>query len=186
MTEQVKIEQAFVVDGKVFHSKKEANAYLRRPKVKSALEAFISNEPVVDWLLQNEEGVSEAFEVGKIRRVTNTERNQLRKSLDAIVENGDRSFEFVIKNADAIHESFRHPSVKRMDDAEQAQEQMAALTALAEGNEKVAQFVMENKERILESYQAGVQKRKVSPKALEALAKYREEAKKAKEEAAAE
>lgn len=182
-----KIQSAYVVDGQVFASKKEATDYLRRPQQKEAFEGFISdNDDLVTWLLDNQEGVEMAFEVGTIKRVTKTESNQLEKALTAIVEAGEPKFAFVADNHEAILTSFRWPSVKRMDENEKAEAAMAQLTQLLEGNEAVASFIITNKEKVMEAYAAGKQKRKVSQKAIDALAAYRAEAKARKEAEAAE
>lgn len=178
------IQSAFVVDGKVFPTKKDANDYLRRPKITAALEGFIASNPsLVSWLVENQEGVEIAFDVGVIKRVTKTEAVKLEKALAAIVEAGNPAFDFVAKNSAAVLESFRWPSVKRMTSEEKDVAALEALVALANGNEELAQFVVANKDKILESFEAGKTKRQVSEKATAGLAAYRAEMK-AKKDAA--
>lgn len=172
-------------DGKVFDTKKEAQDHLRRPKIESALKRLTGNNAeLTTWLLDNQESVEMAFETGTIKRVTKSERNRLKKALDAIGETDDPKFAFVRDNADAIYETFRWPSVKRMSDEEKAVAARNTLIEASEGNKELADWVLSNREAILDAYQAGVVKREINPKAQEALAAYR--AKKAAEKAASE
>jgi hypothetical protein len=88
----------------------------------------------------------------------------------------------VVDNSEAVLDSFRWPSVKRMTDDEKAVAARNSLTALSEGNEDLANWIVANKDAVLEAFKAGIEKREVSPKASEALAAYR--AKMAAEKAA--
>lgn len=184
----MELRQVFTTpDGKTFDTKAEAMAYLRRPKILEALtKATGGNADLAGWLLEHQEQVEVAFETGTIRRVTKSEANKLSKALDHIAEAlaGDNKAAFVVENIGAIKDSFRWPSVKRMDEAEKATVARNSLVAASEGNEELATWVIENKDAVLEAYEAGVEKRQVNPKAQEALAAYR--AKKAAEKAAAE
>ena len=180
------IQQAFVVDGKIFGSKEEAQNYIRRPKILAALNAVTGgNTELNEWLVENQEKVEMAFETGTIRRVSKQESKKLAEALDhiaaALAE--DKKAAFVVENIAAIKDSFRWPSVKRMDAAEKATAARNTLVAASEGNEELAQWIIENKDAILASYEAGIEKRQVNPAAAEALAAYR--AKKAAEKAAA-
>ena len=184
----MELRQVFTTpDGKTFDTKAEAIAYLRRPKIKEALLKVTGNNvELSDWLVEHQEQVEVAFETGTIRRVTKSEANKLSKALDHIAEAlvGDKAAAFVVENIGAIKDSFRWPSVKRMDDAEKATAARNSLVAASEGNEELATWIIENKAAVLEAFEAGVEKRQVNPKAQEALAAYR--AKKAAEKAAAE
>lgn len=172
-------------DGQQFDTVKEAQDHMRLPKIKAALMTLTSgNKELTDWLVAQQETVEMAFEVGTIRRVTKVERNKLKKALDAIKEVTDSKFKFVQENADALLESFRWPSVTRMKDEEKAEAARKSLVAAAEGNEKLAAWIIENKDGIVAAFNAGVEKREVSPKATAALEVYR--AKKAAEKAAKE
>ena len=172
-------------DGTTFDTKKEAMTYMRRPKILEALgELTNGNDELNEWLVENQESVEGAFEVGTIKRVTKSEHKKLSKALDEIVEAGNPKFAFVADNADAIRDSFRWPSVKRMNDEEKAVASKNTLMGLTENNEELSDWIVNSRDKILEAYQAGVEKRKVNPKAAEALAAYR--AKKAEEKAAAE
>lgn len=179
------ISQVFTVNGINFATKAEAQNYIRRPKIVEALTKLTGkgNEEVVEWLVENQEAVEVSFETGTVKRVTKSEQAKLVKALDAIVASGDKAFAFVIDNVDAIKDSFRWPSVKRMTDEEKLVAARNSLIATS-ANEELADWILEKKTEILEAYQAGIQKREVSPKASEALAKYRAE--KAAEKAAAE
>ena len=179
------LRQVFTTpDGQTFDTKKEALDHLRKPKIKAAMSKVTGgNAELTDWLVDHQESVEMAFETGTIKRVTKSEHNKLAKALEAIAEAGDPKFAFVVDNKGAILDSFRWPSVKRMDEQEKAVAAKNTLVAASEGNEELADWVLANKDAILEAYQAGVEKRQVNPKAAEALAAYR--AKKAAEKAAA-
>ncbi len=173
-------------DGKTFEKKADALTHLRRPKIEAALNAVTGNQTdLVNWLLDNQNTVESAFEVGTIKRVTKSERNKLNKCLEFIQEEGHPKTAFLRENADAILSSFRWPSVNRMD----AEEKIAAAQDVlkeASDNDELAKWVVENRDAVLEAYKAGVEKRKVNPKAAEALAAYRarKAAEKAEREAA--
>lgn len=180
------IKQMYVADdGTMFQTKAEANDYLRRPKIKAELMKLTSgNEELSDWLIENQETVEDAFTTGQIKRVTKSEKKKLQAAIDAIVAADNKDFKFVADNAEAVVESFRWPKVARMTDDEKAVAAKNSLVAASEGNEDLANWAIENQEGVLAAYEAGKVKREVSPKATEALAKWRAE--KAKEKAAAE
>jgi hypothetical protein len=173
-------------DGKTFDTKAEALNYLRRPKIEEAMKKITANnKELAGWLVENQEAVEMAFETGTIRRVTKTEQGKLAKALEALKEiQGNPKIAFLQENTGAILESFRWPSVKRMDAAEKAVAARNSLIAASEGNEELAEWIIKNKDKVLDAYQAGVVKREINPAAAEALAAYR--AKKAAEKAAAE
>lgn len=176
--------------GERFETKQEALDFMRRPKIKEALMKLTDGaEDLCDWLIDNQDVVENAVSTGTIRRVTKSERNKLQKALEHAVALNDKKLDFLTENAEAIVETFRWPTVKRMTDEEKAvAARNTLLTATADedgnGNEQLADYVIKNQEAILECYEAGKVKRKVSDKAMEALAKYRAE--KAAEKAAAE
>lgn len=179
----MELKQVFETpDGQKFDTKAEALDHMRRPKILEALMSVTNNnDELSNWLLDNQELVEEAFDVGTIKRVTKSEKNKLEKALEAIKEAGNTKFAFVAENADAILESFRWPKVARMDSDEKARVAKESLAAAS--NDEVAEWIIASKDKILEAYSAGKEKRKVSPKAQEALATYR--AKKAIEKYAA-
>lgn len=172
MSELKQVFQA--ADGTIFNSKAEADDYIRRPKILEAMMKITSNnEELSNWLMDSQELVSDAFDVGTIKRVTKSERKQLDKALEAIKESGDNAFKFVIDNAGAIADSFRWPTVKRLKDDEKATVIKTTLMGATSDNEELSEWIIANKDAILEAYQAGKEKRKVSPKAQEGLATYR-------------
>ena len=183
------LRQGYVVGDQVFDTKKEALDYLRRPKILEALKKLTGNdnEELAQWLLDNQETVSSAFDVGTIRRVTKSEHNKLSKAMEYLIELNDPKLDFLKNNADAVLESFRWPKTKRMTPEQKAVAARNTLTEASGGNEELADCVMANEEAVLEAYQAGVEKRKVNPAAAEALKQYREKmaAKKAAKEKAA-
>lgn len=180
------IKQVFAApDGTQFATKAEAVDYMRRPKIKEALSKVITdNDELIDWLIENQTAVTDAFSTGQIRRVSKSDRSKLTKALEHVVSLEDPKLAFLVDNKDDFIEGFRWPSVKRMSDEEKASAVKEELTVLAEGNEELADFVIGAKESIFEAYEAGKIKKAINPKAKEGLAKWREEqaAKKAAEE----
>ena len=186
----VQIQQVFQApDGTVFTDKKEAQDYIRRPKIAAALSALTDgNTDLVEWLINHQDDVEMAFEAGTIKRVTKQEAKKLAAALEAIKEAGNPKFAFVADNVAAIVESFRWPSVKRMSEEEKATAARNTLLAYSDGNEELADWILANKDAVLTSFDAGIEKRAVNPAAAEALKAYREQRaaeKKAREEAAA-
>ena len=176
------IKKAFVVDGKIFDTQAEAADYMRRPKVIAALDQITKgNTELNDWLYNHQETLEQIFDCGTIKRVTKAEKKALDKALEAIVASGDKAFAFVIENSSAISESFRWPSVKRMDDAEKETVIKANLMSETEDDADLTQYIMDHKVEIFAAYKAGKVVREVSQKALDGLAAFRE--KKAREKA---
>lgn len=178
------VTKAFATpDGKIFATMAEATEYMRRPKVVEALKKIVDdNDELVDWIADNREEIAAAFDAGKVKRVSKSEKNQLEKALKAIVEANEPKFKFVVDNHAAIADSFRWPKVTRMDDAEKEAAIKAALTELAGENEEIADFIISSKEQLLEAFSAGKVKREINPKAREGLARYQEEQKRLKAE----
>jgi predicted metal-dependent TIM-barrel fold hydrolase len=181
------IKQVFEApDGTKFDTKAEAIDYLRRPKIEAALLVVTGkNKELVTWLIDNQEKVEAAFDTGTIQRVTKSDKKKLEKALEALKEVKEVKLAFLQDNAEAIAESFRWPSVKRMTDEEKAVAAKNTLMAATENNEKLCDWILANEDAILNSYEAGIEKRAVNPKATEALAAYRAEKRAAKEAAEA-
>ena len=175
-----------------FATKAEAVEYLRRPKIKAALMVVTEGrEDLSDWLIENQDTVLSAFDTGTIRRVTKSEKKKLDKAVDALVEAAEtndalaKACAFLVDNSEAVKETFRWPKVKRMSPEEKALMATNTLKDAADGDEKLAEWVIAKEEAILEAYNAGKEKREVSPKASSALAAYRagkKEEKRLKEE----
>jgi hypothetical protein len=177
------IQSGFIVDGKIFATKAEAEEFVRGPKVKEALMILTGkNVDLSTWLIEKKDEILENYESGKIKRVTKQERKALGKALTAAVDLP--ACKFLADNFDAIVDSFRWPSVKRGTAEEQAEQIRTNFADLAEGNEEMVKWLLTNKEQLLAAYEAGKEKRQVSEKAAAGLAAYRE--KKAAEKAAAE
>lgn len=172
-------------DGTQYSSMAEALDSVRKPAVLKAMNAVTqSNADLTDWLIKNEETVQNAFEFS-IKRVTKVEHNKLVKVKEELLTLKDSHprLSFLIDNVDAMVDSFRWPTMKRMTDAEKATASRNTLVAASEGNEELAGWVVTNSAAVLEAYEAGKVKREVSPKATEALALY--QAKKAADALAA-
>lgn len=180
------LKQVFTTpDGKNFDTKQEAMAYLRRPDIIAALLSIEGvQQKLADWLVEHQESVEMAFETGAIRRVSKAEAKKLKEAMAHVAEvlKDDKKAAFVVENVDAILDSFRWPSVKRMTEEEKATAARNSLVVVSEGNEDLANWIVANKDAVLAAFQAGVEKRAVNPKASEALAAYR--AKMAAEKAA--
>jgi len=177
------LQQAYVVDGKIFATKAEAQDYLRKPKVMEALNKLVEAD-LAEWLYANQEGVESAFETGTIRRVTKADYKKLDKALEVLASTEDTGLAFLRDNAENIRSSFRYPAVKRMSEEEKTFAAKNTLKVLTEDNDELVDWLLENREEVLSAYEAGVEKRAVSSAAAEGLAAYR--AKKAAEKAAAE
>ena len=184
MTEMKAVFQA--PDGTLHDTKALAIDHMRAPLIKAELMKLTGNkEDLATWLVDNRELVADAFGAGTIKRVTKSEKKKLHNALEAIVAADNKDFAFIADNAAAIEETFRWPTVKRMDDDEKSAAAQEAINAEAD-NPELAAWAVENKDAILEAFDAGKVKREVSPKAMEALAAYREKTrleKEAKEEA---
>jgi hypothetical protein len=94
-------------------------------------------------------------------------------ALDAIVANGDKAFAFVIENVEAVKNSFRWPTVKRLEPEEKAAAVSEKLMVLTEGNADLVKFIVANEEAINACYEAGVEKRQMPANTLEKLAEAR-------------
>ena len=182
-----KIESGFFVDGQRFNTRAEAADFLRTPAVKAALLGVAGGDQnVANFLFDNEDEIQACFETGTIRRVTKAERKKLQAAADLLKTNDDPKLKFFIENIDGMVESFRWPAVKRLKEEEKAVQIKAGLVKLAD--EAFADWVLANQKAVLAAYEAGVEKREVSQKALDGLAAYRatqKAAKEAKEKAAA-
>lgn len=186
-------------DGKWFATAAEARDYLRAPMIKAALKKVANGDAnLADFLLEHEDEIQKSFEAGIVARVTKAERNKLKKALDHLVTITDSKLRFIQDNADAVLESFRWPSVKRLTAEEKAAATLAGLTALSDAN--AAKWIIANKDAILDAYEAGIEKRaappagglaeyqaakKAGPEALAAYNAKRDANKKAAKEAAA-
>jgi len=169
-------KQAFITeDGKVFDSKKEADDYERLPKVRGALGPICNNnEELMDWLIENQEDVENAFDTGSIRRVTKKHKKQMLKDFEVVLSNLDADMiPFIHENHDQFMESFRWPAVKRLSEEEKATAAKVEILKLTDNNEELANFVATNRSKIQEAYDAGKVKRQVSEKAKAALEEYR-------------
>lgn len=167
--------QKFVTeDGKQFDTKAEAIDYLRKPLITAALNKVDGdNKELTDWLVENQDAVEGAFESTTIQRVTKAERAQLAKALEAVVVAGDKAFAFITTNKEHILDSFRWPSVKRGTKEEQAATVRGSLMQITGDNNELSDWLIANQTAVLDAFQAGIVKREVNPKAVDALAAYR-------------
>ena len=174
---------------KLFDSKQEAIDFLRRPAQTKALSAFIAdNAELVDWIIEVQDQLTEAFESTKVRRVTKSEKASLEKALEAVAKEDNKAFKFLVENAKDIVASFKWPKVARGTEEEQAAALLKSVSEVTQGDSELAEWLIQGREQILEALEAGKVKREVNPAAAEGLARWRAEqaAKKAAEAAAAE
>jgi len=188
MTQQMpEIKQAFTVNGQTFDTKAEAMDFLRRPKILEALETVTGgNEELSNWLMDNQDSVTSAFDHGSIRRVTKADKKKLAKACERVVElfeAGDVALKFLAEAAADLPSTFRYPTVSRLTPEEKALAAKNTLLAASDNNEDLAKWVIDNEEAVIAAYDAGKVKREPSEKAQKALADYR--AKKAAEKAEA-
>jgi hypothetical protein len=179
------VQSGFMVDGKFFATKAEANDFVARPKKVAALNKIKgSNTELVGFLIDHQDDLEGAFESGKSRRVLKTERNKLSRALKYIADTlkDDHRAAMVLDNVEQIAASFKWPAVKKMEEAEQAATVNTSILAIVDGNQEVATWVIANKDAILEGFEAGVEKRVVSEKTMNALAAAREKLAAAKAE----
>jgi hypothetical protein len=169
---KVELQKGFMVDGRVFATKALAEEYLRGPEVLEALGKLAGNADSAQWLFDNEAAIMATYKAGKIRRVSSKERKELEDAL-AKIESG-----FLAVHRDAILSSFRWPTVSRVTDPASAVGE--AFLELCDGNGDLADWLIANQEVLVATYDTGKVKREVSPKAIEALALYREQQKAAK------
>ena len=187
----MQISTAFMTpDGATFATKQEAIDHVRIPLIKKELMKLTEkNTDLVEWLVAKKVAVAEAFEAGKIQRVTKAERKKLEKELLAIVEMKHPGLTFITENFEAIRDAFKWPKRDRVTEAEQAASIRQAFVDLTtddqgQGNDELVEWLIANKDDLLEAYTAGIEKRKISDKATNALAEY-QAAKKAGPEALA-
>lgn len=170
MSTNSQLRSGFITpDGKVFTTAAEARDYLRAPMVAAALKQISGGDKnLATFLQENEDEIMKAFEVGTVSRVTKSEKKKLEKALEHLLTIPDGKLKFLQDNHAAIAESFRWPSVKRMNDEQKAAETLAQLTKLADEN--AAKWIVANAKLIMSAYEAGQEKRLPNPKAMEALA----------------
>jgi hypothetical protein len=183
----MELKQVFTTpDGQIFDTRAEAMAHLRKPKILAALtQVSDGDQALSNWLFDNQDAVVAAFDCGVIRRVSKSDAKRLRDAVlhAAEVLKADKKAAFLVENHAAIIDSFRWPTVKRLKEDEKAMAVRNTLTALAEDSE-LADWIISKRDAILEAYEAGVEKRVVSPKAAEALAAYLAKKREAKAAAA--
>lgn len=185
------IKAAFMTpDGQTFATKQEAVDHVRIPLIKSALNKLTDkNTDLVEWIIAKKAAIVDAFDSGKVQRVTKAEKKKLEKELLTICEMKHPGLTFITENFEAIRDSFKWPTRARATEEEQAATVKQAFVDLTtddagNGNDELVDWLIDNKDAILEAYEAGIEKRQVSEKATNALAAY-QAAKKAGPEALA-
>lgn len=174
------LQKGWVVGDQVFKTKSEAEDYMRKPQVIAALTTLAENEESAEWIYANKDELVECYRAATIRRVSKADKKALAKSLETLTEENG----FLFENKDIILEVFRWPTVKRGEGAENLI--TAALMDVCGEDENLVDWLIANKVELLEALDAGKVKQQPSQKAMEGLARYREQqaAKKAAAEAA--
>jgi hypothetical protein len=155
-----------------FDTRAEADMFLRKPLITSALLALGAAQDLVDWLIDNTDSVLNAFGTDTIRRVTKNEKASLKTALDVIATLKDKRFDFLTTNAEAIVTSFKWPATKKMSPEESALATKNTLMAALDNNVDVVSWIIANKDAVLKAFEAGVIKREVDPKAKAGLKIY--------------
>jgi hypothetical protein len=171
------LEHGYLYDGKIFSSKADVEDYIRTPQIKEALGKMIEDEGSINWIVENRTDILDCFSVGTSRRVLKSERNQLQKALDEVIEldkvADTKKLSFIAENAGAIHESFKWPAQKKLSQEETAVVIKNSLNAIDKSDADLTDFIVENVDDIKEAFDAGKIKRKVDPKATAGLEAYR-------------
>ena len=178
------IQAGFIVDGKVFETKVEAQDYLRKPQVLSAMNEITSDSALSELLISNKESIIDAFSTGTIRRVTKADKKKMNADFDTLEAAGLSLKFFTKENREDIINGFRYPAVQRMDAEAKAVKAKEMIVNLDGVSDELADWIVANSENIIKAYDAGKPKREIAPAAQEALEAYR--ARKAKEKADAE
>ena len=177
---QLQVQEAFVVDGKIFASKAEANDYIRKPLIKAALMVLTGNNAeLADWIIENREELDGAYVAGTVARVTKAERKELAKALKAV--EGVAGAEFINTNAEAILTSFKWPTKPRVKPEEKEAAITAAFMDITDGNTELVNWLITNKAGLDAAFSAGITKREAPVGGQEALAQWRAERQAAKE-----
>lgn len=167
------LKQVFTTpDGEIFDNKADAMDHLRRPKILEALQVVTGgNDDLAQWLVDNQDTVVAAFDTGTIRRITKSEYKKIEKAYDAMAESGDKVFDIFVKNRGDF--AIKYRPQPRMNDDEKRLAARNTLMKASNNNEELADWAIKNEAKILEAYDAGKEKRPVSPKAQASLAAYR-------------
>lgn len=156
------IQAVYAFNGVNYATAAEARDAMRTPLVKGALLRAVNGDAkFADFLFDSQDEITKAFEAGVIARVTKSEKKKLKAALVELKTLLNNKVRFLQDNADAILESFRWPSVKRMTEDEKSAATMAALVELADEN--AAKWIVANKAVIDAAYNAGIEKRAAPP-----------------------
>jgi hypothetical protein len=179
----MEIRQAFVVGDQQFDSKAEAMEYLRKPKVMAELLKLTNGQSdLAELLYENKEAIESAFDTGTIRRVTKAERKKIRNAFEALPEELPKAAEFLrekvmyqgaeVSIMEQLIDSFSWPKQRRLNDEEKTVALSDSLKTLNISAD-VAEWIKSVREDLLTAYEAGVEKRTISQKAVDGLAAYR-------------
>lgn len=156
------IQAGFVADGKVFATRAEAVDFLRKPQIESALKVVAGGDAnLAKFLSENEDEILKAFEAGVVARVTKAEKKRLMAALEELKTVVNPKLRFLQDNIEAVADSFRWPSVKRMSEEAKAAATLESLTKLANAN--AANWIVANRKQIENAYNAGIEKRAAPP-----------------------
>jgi len=173
------IQKGVFIEGvdRMFKSVKEAEAYLRAPKIKAALDEICGQKKELSaFLFDKQEELIEAFASTKMRRVKKAEFAKLEKALEAVKIADETAFGFIKDNADAILSSFRWPKTGTTKPEVRRANTVLLLTSLT-NDEEVSQWIFDNFEAVGVAYKAGQPKREMPQSAMDALQKHRDEKK---------
>jgi Arc/MetJ-type ribon-helix-helix transcriptional regulator len=167
------VQKGFFVDGQFYTTAKEMNEARRGPLVQAALSSLTGKNPdLVDWLTKNQNAIIASYNAGNMRRVLKNERKALTKALEYVSTTlaADPKAKFVVENANAIAETFKWPGQKRIKAEDKDAAIQEAFLELTGDNAELSAWLLSNKDALEAAYDAGIPKRPMNPKALEALA----------------
>lgn len=169
------IVQKFEMNGQLFDTKAEALDFARKPKIIAALDAVTGgNTELNEYIYKNQELLESIFDCGTVQRFTKSERNQMTKALEAIKNADNKAFAFVADNADAILDSFKWPTVKRLKDDEKLQLITTSLMLATENDKALVDWIILSEAKVFACFDAGKVKREVAASATDGLIIYRE------------
>jgi len=184
------VKQQWLSDDKTpFNTKAEAEQHNRLPVIMNDLIVVADGqEKLAKWILDCQKHIKELFALGKVKRVTKSDRNRLQRGLKKLSEiHEDRGMgvdvAWIVENSEALVKGFKWPGQKRLKDEELQEALQEKASELTNGDQELATWIIASKDAILKAYEAGKPKREISEKAVQGLAAYR--AKMAQQKAAA-
>jgi hypothetical protein len=153
-------------DGTQFDNMKDAEEYLRKPKVIEALMDLTSiDEELSEWLYNQQELLEESFAVGSIRRFRKSDKKAYEKDLNTIKEKFQKELPWLAEHGLKINISW--PKQRKIDETEKNTLIINSLAAARD--EETAKWCVENQTKLMEAFEAGKEKREAPKEGTQAL-----------------